>query len=402
MAVMNRAMKWLIPGGVLLAVSLIVVVGWGPVAFVEEAGGVLSWIVCGSAAALAVLFQRSRVMAVALGLLAIDLTASSQAVGFTGLYFFSGLLAVLVAVLAFTKDRGVFSPSGLIQVGAVITLGMVGALLLSVAPGDVAGLLAAMPLPARAALWSGLPQPVFLVFGVALAATLLLSIVRNGPVERGLFWFLLTVGAGLYFSTEAGSMGLLFLAAGLTLGFSVLETSYAMAYRDDLTGLPSRRALMRDLETLRGTYSVAMVDVDHFKRFNDKFGHDVGDQVLRMVASRLGKAPGGGRAYRYGGEEFTLLFAGKNLQASQRHLQEVRKAVQDAVFILRGWRRPRTKPVDPGAWKSGDRPAKRLSVTVSIGVAESAGKEGSPGVVLRRADQALYRAKAAGRNRVAK
>ena len=56
--------------------------------------------------------------------------------------------------------------------------------------------------------------------------------------------------------------------------------------------------------------SVVLLDVDHFKKFNDRYGHDVGDQVLRMVAARLASAPGGCRAYRYGGEEFTIILPG--------------------------------------------------------------------------------------------
>jgi len=193
------------------------------------------------------------------------------------------------------------------------------------------------------------------------------------------------------------------MAAGLTLGLSVVEISYAMAYRDDLTGLPARRALMRDLDGLGGLYTAAMVDVDHFKKFNDRHGHDVGDQVLRMVGAQLARAPGGGRAYRYGGEEFTVLFPGKSRQETLEHLERVRRMVEEATFTLRHWRRPRKKPVDPGGWKFAEaRKAKRLSVTVSIGVADSAGAEVDPEEVLKKADRALYRAKMAGRNRVAK
>jgi len=197
-------------------------------------------------------------------------------------------------------------------------------------------------------------------------------------------------------------VGLLLTGAGLTLGLSVMETSYAMAHRDDLTGLPARRALMRDLDGIGGAYSAAMVDVDQFKKFNDRYGHDVGDQVLRMVAARLAETPGGGRAYRYGGEEFTLLFLGKPLQEALPHLNEARRSVEEAAFTLRSWRRPRKNPVDPGAWRgAGKQKPKRLSVTVSLGVADSTGSDPSPEAVLKKADQALYRAKKAGRNRVA-
>jgi GGDEF domain-containing protein len=212
------------------------------------------------------------------------------------------------------------------------------------------------------------------------------------------------VALALHSHAHSGAVNLLLLGAGLTQGLSLMETSYAMAYKDDLTGLPARRALMRDLDGMGGLYAAAMVDVDHFKRFNDRYGHDVGDQVLRMVAARLARAPGGGKAYRYGGEEFTLLYPGKNVQEALPHLREVRRSVEDATFTLRSWRRPRKKPVDPGAWRGAGKPkgSRRLSVTVSIGVADSSGSDPSTEAVLKRADRALYRAKKGGRNKVVK
>ncbi|MFC1575836.1 GGDEF domain-containing protein, partial [Gemmatimonadota bacterium] len=83
--------------------------------------------------------------------------------------------------------------------------------------------------------------------------------------------------------------------------------------------------------------------------------------------------------------------------------EEVRAAVEAASFTLRGWRRPRKRPVDAGSWKSGGaEKTKELSVTVSIGVADSAGTESTAEAVLKKADRALYRAKKAGRNRIAK
>src|SRR2546425_12372063 len=84
---------------------------------------------------------------------------------------------------------------------------------------------------------------------------------------------------------------------------SLIETSHHMAYNDPLTGLPGRRALDEALGRLGGQYAIAMVDIDHFKRFNDEHGHDVGDQLLRKIGVALEMVGGGGRAYRYGGEE---------------------------------------------------------------------------------------------------
>jgi GGDEF domain-containing protein len=235
---------------------------------------------------------------------------------------------------------------------------------------------------------------------------------RGGPVERAAFWSVAMLVAGAHPGLDEVGAALLRMAAGLTLGLAVLETSYAMAYRDELTGLPARRSLMRDLDGLIGTYTLAMVDVDHFKRFNDRHGHDVGDQVLRLVASRLAQVPGGGRAYRYGGEEFTLLFRGLDRGGAAPHLEAVRESVASARFALRAWGRPaaneagkarRSPRMKGGATTRGQkREARRLSVTVSIGLADSTGVDAGPEAVLKKADKALYRAKRAGRDRVSR
>lgn len=98
-----------------------------------------------------------------------------------------------------------------------------------------------------------------------------------------------------------------------------------------------------------------------------------------------------------------VAFTGKTLQEALPHLREVRRSVEDPAFLLRSWRRPRKRPVDPGAWRgAGNQGPKRLSVTISVGVADTTGGDRSPEAVLKRADRALYRAKEDGRNRVAK
>jgi len=86
-----------------------------------------------------------------------------------------------------------------------------------------------------------------------------------------------------------------------------------MAYLDELTGLLSRRALNEYMMMLGRSYTIAMLDVDYFKKFNDTFGHDMSDQVLKMVGSKMRKVGGGGKAYRYGGEEFTVFFPRKKM-----------------------------------------------------------------------------------------
>jgi diguanylate cyclase (GGDEF)-like protein len=140
-----------------------------------------------------------------------------------------------------------------------------------------------------------------------------------------------------------------------------------------------------------------MVDVDHFKKVNDNHGHDVGDQVLRMVSTCLRRVSGGGRAYRYGGEEFAVIFANKDSDRAIPHLEELREKIAQAGFTLRGRKRPKKKPESPTKKNTGNA---KFQVTVSIGVAARNEKQTNPEQVIKAADQALYKAKKGGRNRV--
>jgi diguanylate cyclase (GGDEF)-like protein len=179
----------------------------------------------------------------------------------------------------------------------------------------------------------------------------------------------------------------LLVVAGLL--FATIESSWDLAFRDRLTGLLGRRALDETLAEQGRRYAVAMIDVDHFKKFNDRHGHDAGDRVLQAVARRLDRVTGGGRAYRYGGEEFTIVFPRRSAADAQEHLEALRKAIRETRVTL-----PR---------RAGAKPTKserRVSVTVSIGVAERSDALPTPDAVIKEADRALYRAKKAGRNRV--
>ena len=183
----------------------------------------------------------------------------------------------------------------------------------------------------------------------------------------------------------------------LMIAAAVAHEAYQMAFRDELTGLPGRRALNERMQRLGRNYVIAMTDVDHFKKFNDTHGHDVGDQVLRLVASRLSKVTGGGRAYRYGGEEFALVFAGKTAEECVPHVEAVREVIANYVMHLRD---QSSRPQDDtsGRQRRAGSSAGTVSVTISIGVAERQVDHRNPEAVLKSADQALYSAKGAGRN----
>jgi diguanylate cyclase (GGDEF)-like protein len=238
-----------------------------------------------------------------------------------------------------------------------------------------------------------------LAFAAAFAGAVWRAYLEPRPLQIANAGALVAFFIGAWWAGRTGVFAAFLTAAGAMLIVALLQESHRLAFRDELTGLPGRRALDERLRTLGARYALAMVDVDHFKKFNDTHGHDIGDQVLRLVAGRLAQVDGGGIAYRYGGEEFAVLFPDSDLREATRHLEAIRGAIERYKMAVRGGDRPRN-PDDTSSLRLNKPARKTLSVTVSIGVAEPSDVLRTPGQVLKAADQALYRAKQAGRNRV--
>ncbi|MFZ0198385.1 MAG: GGDEF domain-containing protein [Candidatus Sulfotelmatobacter sp.] len=261
------------------------------------------------------------------------------------------------------------------------------------------------------------PLPFATVIAFALAAVVLLirCALLCKPAESGLLWAMAASFLALRFGGAGRIPSAYFATAAFILAASMIETTYLLAYHDELTALPSRRAFREALVRLQPPYSIAMVDIDHFKRCNDTYGHHTGDQVLRMVAGRLARITGGGQAYRCGGEEFAIIFSGKTAKEVLDHLEKLRIDIEASSFRFRGKdRRQETRGPDRRNVRMRARTQTghavrqlasaieptELSVTASIGVASSGSDNSSPEEVIQAADKALYRAKAAGRNRV--
>jgi GGDEF domain-containing protein len=259
-----------------------------------------------------------------------------------------------------------------------------------------------------------LPLAVLLTFTTAAGIILIRFLLFRKPLESGLLWGLVASLLALRFGGAGRIPSAYFATAAIILAVSMVETSYLLAYHDELTSLPSRRAFHEALLRLEPPYSIAMVDIDHFKRCNDTYGHDTGDQVLRLVASRLARVTGGGQAYRCGGEEFAIVFPGKTTKDVLDHLEDLRMRIESSSFRLRGQDR-RQEPRGPdrrnqrGSVRTHGQAIRQLSrvsspgelsVTASIGVATSTQLNASPDEVVKAADKALYSAKDAGRNRV--
>lgn len=228
---------------------------------------------------------------------------------------------------------------------------------------------------------------------VASLAALAHWLRRRAPLELVLA-AALAAAACAWFDVAGIGFARWLTVAALVAALGVVYSSWRLAFLDALTGLPNRRALDETLARLSGNYALAMVDVDHFKQFNDKHGHDAGDRVLIEVARVLARTRGAA-AFRFGGEEFCLLF--RKPDGAADACEETRAAIESAAVAL-----PR-KPVAKSKGGNGAKakePQRTVHVTASIGLAARDAKRRSAQEVLKAADQCLYRAKGKGRNQV--
>jgi diguanylate cyclase (GGDEF)-like protein len=309
----------------------------------------------------------------------------------------AGKLAVMVLlplnILAFASmsERGVLTPSGLLQVAA---LGVQVLLVTWVAGEENNAMAVVMQWGQQGTPLSWLPWSAQVAYVGSALGLLVLAVRRRTKVEQGLFWTIVTLAFGAHEMNSTSGLYIFAGTSGLILMFTVLEHGYDIAYRDELTGLPGRRAFSSMMGQLSGTYSIAVCDIDHFKTFNDRYGHEVGDQALRMVAGRLAQVGGGGRVFRHGGEEFILVFRGRTAADAEPFADAVRKKVENAKFVLRSPNRPSRRPSHPPPTAG----VGAIEITVSVGIAERTARHSTPDRVLDAADKALYLAKETGRN----
>ena len=313
---------------------------------------------------------------------------------------FAFLLPLDFALIAVMRERGLFTPVGRLRLAVLAGQAMVAYWLLSHQLSALEPCLVKQFVHLAALDRLVMPQPALLLSIGCLLVVGVLAAMRQAPIDSGLLGALsaLLVACALVTTPD---LPIAFCTAGaLIITLAILQDSYNMAFKDDLTGIPSRRALNEGLHGIGRRYAIAMVDVDHFKKFNDTYGHDVGDQVLKMVARKLEGVGGGGKAYRYGGEEFTILFPGRRLAEALPHLAELRTTIAGYRMQLRSVDRPSDSRAGQSRRGSSGGDGTFFSVTVSIGVAESCDGQTTPGEVIKSADKALYKAKKQGRNQV--
>lgn len=242
-----------------------------------------------------------------------------------------------------------------------------------------------------------LPKPAWVTTVLACGLLMTFLPLRNATLLA--LPGVVVLQALMFFFIDVPGVVSLVCASCLALMLCViLMHNHQLAYIDELTGLPGRRALMNDLRHRHGRYGLVMADIDHFKSFNDTHGHDVGDDVLRLVASQLAQVRGG-RAYRYGGEEFTLIFPHDRLDECVASTNELREKIALYPLHVRNQQqRPRSNKQGKSQ-RGADNKGKVLHVTMSFGAALRKVDEDID-ALMKRADKALYKAKQSGRNRV--
>jgi diguanylate cyclase (GGDEF)-like protein len=438
---------WLVPGALLLALAAALV---NSPLFVPVASSLPFYYIGAFAAGLLLAwrFNSSRVLFSLIVLLvahrAVDFFANGQphtGPGRTAVALAALLIPLNFIVFAQMRERGLIVAGIAPRFGLLFLESVVFAVLCR--PENSSGNVTANPHHSAA-----IPLWILLSFLAAIAVFVRRFFQTRKPIEPGFVWSVAAVFLWLQFA-PVGKMSDAYVAtAALILAASLIETSYVLAYHDELTGIRGRRAFNESLLSLDHQYAIAIVDIDHFKKFNDTYGHDVGDQVLCMVAKRLTQVAGGGQAFRCGGEEFAIVFRNTSAREAFEHLDALRQTIEKSTFQVRGSDRRTARRAErvaeknagidsdrrsvtgeqdrrKSAKKAGLRSDGRIrkpalseaegssgaelresrqldcvSVTVSIGVAEPSTRYRQPEQVIQAADQALYRAKHKGRNRV--
>jgi diguanylate cyclase (GGDEF)-like protein len=248
--------------------------------------------------------------------------------------------------------------------------------------------------------WFRIPQ-----LSIVAVVIFLLVFFRNkdrkihpfmGATAISLIPFFTMAHIGLAHGTKDGMMAYTIIAFSsicIILLSSIFMMYWQRVYKDELTDIPNRRALDESLTTLDGVYCIAMIDIDHFKKFNDRYGHDQGDNVLRFVALII-EGIRGAKVYRYGGEEFCAVFRNTSAKDAFDAADNVRLKLANRKFHIR------SKKIASKGRKKTSKSPKTAKVTISVGIASPDRANPTPNNVLKLADTALYKAKKSGRNKV--
>lgn len=382
-----------------LAPFIVLLVAWALAAKAELAGSAVHSLLCAAPYIVAILalfmsvwYQNSNSFYLVCFILTIYAFISASALKYPMLNevvtFSSILLPINAILLGFSKERGIISSYG--RNKAIIIIAQLIWIFI-----NMMGKSGADATKAPQPILIGLKAPALVLYIIAIVVLLVSYFLKSQYLNIAFVAVLIASIISFYLSNRIIVVAIFTTAIFVIIVIALFDISYSLAFYDTLTGVLSRRALEQELLKLGNKYCIAMVDLDHFKHINDNYGHDVGDEVLKMVASLLEKTAGRAKVFRYGGEEFAILFSGIGISDATAQLERMRKIIERRPFIIRSMNRPSEKPQKITASSTGQG---KINVTVSIGVAQKSELLKTWQEVIRKADEALYKSKNGGRN----
>ncbi len=404
---LQKTVKLMIPGIILMLLAPVIHSQLHDLTFIQQQLlGYLPPLLGGLAVILCISFNQGRLLLTTVNLLCLFLliqnqlqSSLSQPANFVLFSCLSLLFPLLQLFINFIPERGL-STRWLIRHLPVIVSGYLffwvaaqNHLLSDWFDGLPMGLIQMYSDPYLLSQWA------VSLFAVTTLLGLIILWFRATLADACLVIITATIAAMLALFSES-SISVLSCTLGLVLIlFTVLFNSYSMAFIDELTGLPGRRALENTLRSAGRHYTLGMVDIDHFKKFNDTYGHDVGDQVLKMVASQMKQAARGATVFRYGGEEFTIVFKKMDEVRAIEIAEKVRTTIAAYPMRIRDKNRPGNEKQGRQFRHGSGRSDDTTEVTISIGLCEKTREHKDSQAVIKQADEALYLAKQQGRNR---
>jgi diguanylate cyclase (GGDEF)-like protein len=249
-------------------------------------------------------------------------------------------------------------------------------------------------IPSRYMDWTPIPQPALVTFAIAGLLHVIRFALHRDPLEGGAFWALCAIFVAYHTSRYGWQPTNFFMAAGLVLFVTSLQSFYQQTYRDELTGIPGRLAYDEAIGQLGNRFSIAIIGIDQLTQYANTHGKSVSEQILKLTAPRIQAACSDGQIFHTTGEEFTVLFPGKSVTNTMGTLDTVRKSVETIGLFLRG----RDRVLEQRGTKEAGSRDRALPITLSIGVAEKMNDSATLTLVIKSAYRGLYEAKGIGGN----
>lgn len=316
--------------------------------------------------------------------------ADQEAVGQTIVAITAVLVPLNLLAFSILKEDSITTVRGVMRVLLVLVQPFLLLWLCLPDQHDLAASFTREYIPPLYTEWTPIPQPALFAFATALLLHFIRFVLHRDPLEGGAIWALVAIFVAYHTNRYGWQPTNFFMASGLILFVTLLQSFYQRAYRDELTGIPGRLAYDEAIRQLGSRFSVAVISIDQLTQYANMHGKSVGGQILKLVAPRVQAACSDGQIFRTTGEEFTVLFPGKSATETLGTLETVRKSIEAISLFLRGC--DRVWETQRGIKKAGSRDH-ALPITLSIGVAEKLSAGATLTLVIKSAYRALYEAK---------